>query len=89
MDAIVSVSVLIAIPLLFGAFGFRLGRWKAPVAAAIALWTALVVLFLAAVAAADDVDPLWVLALGPLLMSAAASVAAPLLGAVIRNSMRD
>lgn len=89
MEAIVGVAVLLSIPVLFGAFGFVLRRWKAPVAAALALWTALVVLFLAAVSAADDHDPLWVLALGPLLISAAASITAPLLGAAIRNSMRD
>ncbi len=86
MDAAVGISLLVGVPVLFAVLGFRVGRWRPIVTAALILWIAVIALFFVAVYTAEDLDPVWILALAPLLTSAIATIAASWLGAVVKGS---
>ncbi len=88
MDAAVGISLLVGIPVLFAVLSFRGGRWRPIVTAAFILWSALIALFFVAVYTAEDLDPLCILALAPLLTSAIATIAASWLGAGVKGAIR-
>ncbi len=87
LEANLVVAVLVSLPVLFGILGLRAARYKVLVVVVATVMWVLMALFFVAVAAAEDVDPLWILALGPLLGSADATLVAPLIGAAVRVSM--
>ena len=84
---VVGVALFIGIPVLFGVLGFRGGRWRRLTAAAVLLWTLLAASYVVAGLTADDVDPLWIIGLGPILIAGTATAAAPLLGVAVRHSL--